>query len=163
MKNNFIIIAIVLVSTLLLGGVVWAMSGSNQAQVINSANAKAETENVFHNWGEIGIRDGDVVAEFPIKNSGTDVLQLYNLTTSCSCTNAQFVSQDGDESPLFGMHSKSKYIYEVQPGEIVTLKAIYDPMFHGPSGVGSITRQVTVQTNDSKNPQLTFNMSAEVK
>jgi hypothetical protein len=162
MKNNIVIISIILVTALMFGGIIWVMSGSADAQVSVASNAKAVTSNVFHDWGEIGINDGNVEAEFEVKNEGTDALKLYNLTTSCSCTNALFVTSDGD-SPLFGMHSKSKYVEEVQPGETIKIKAIYDPLFHGPSGVGTISRDVTVDTNDAANPQLVFKMQANVR
>lgn len=162
MKNNIVVISIIAITVLLFGGIVFAMSDSSQAQVVTTSNAKASVQNEFHDFGEVGINDGKITAEYEVFNEGSEVLQFYNLTTSCSCTNARFVSGD-NESPEFGMHSKSKYVYEVQPGDSVTIKAVFDPLFHGPSGVGSISRDITVDTNDASNPQLSFKMSGEVR
>jgi len=65
-------------------------------------------------------------------------------------------------SPKFKMHEKSSYVFEVNPGETAELIVEFDPAFHGPSGVGPITRTITMNTNDTKNSTLTFNLTGNV-
>jgi len=60
------------------------------------------------------------------------------------------------------MHEKSSSVFEVKPGETAELLVEFDPAFHGPSGVGPITRTITMNTNDVKNPVLSFNLTANV-
>jgi len=77
------------------------------------------------------------------------------------CTTAQVII-DGKSSPLFKMHQKSAWTGEVQPGKEAELKVIFDPAFHGPSGVGAMTRQIEVATNDKNNPKLEFMLKGVV-
>lgn len=60
------------------------------------------------------------------------------------------------------MHSNSKYVTEVAPGQSAKLTVIFDPLFHGPNGIGDITRTITMSTNDKANPTLGFFLSAKV-
>ncbi len=147
---------------LVMGAVVVGMKWGSSAKVAVNNQAKVSVENSSYDWGEIGINDGDAEAVFEIKNEGSEALKLYNVTTSCACTSAQ-LSLNDKVSPLFGMHSKSGYVMEVPAGEAATLKVVYDPNFHGPNGVGAISRQVSVATNDPDKAELTFWLSAMVR
>jgi hypothetical protein len=156
-------VGIIFGTLLLLVGVVF-LSGKTplSAQVETEVGAKVLIVNdAMHDWGTIGIKNGDVEHEFEIKNEGTETLKLYNISTSCMCTSAQLFQTD-DKSPVFGMHDSSNYTMEVEPGENATVKVVFDPMAHGPSGVGPITRQVTVMTNDPDNKKITFTLKALV-
>lgn len=163
MKNKKTIIVLSALTLITIGGAVWAVSKMTAQPTVNQmADAKLKVENPSHDWGEIGINDGNVSQSFTITNQGNDPLELYNLKTSCSCTTAQL--KTGDKvSPLYGMHTSSNYVHQVLPGESTQLEVIYDPLFHGPNGVGAISRQVVIQTNDSAQPQLTFSVKAMVK
>jgi len=130
--------------------------------IVATADAKVEVTEFTHDWGEIGINDGNVNREFSIKNGGSEPLSLYNVVTSCMCTTAK-LSLDDDKSPEFGMHTKSSFVLEIPPQETARLKVVFDPAFHGPSGVGPISRQVKVVTNDPGNPELDFSLTAVVK
>jgi len=157
------VIGAIVISTLLLltAGIFVSYKISGSAQVEVSQNVKASLSETRHDWGNIGINDGKVEKSFFIKNEGTETLKLFNPKTSCMCTTAQ-IFINGEESPEFGMHDSSDYVGEVAPGESAELKAIFDPAFHGPSGTGSITRQVIVETNDATKPQLTAVVTANV-
>ncbi len=147
-----------------VGVIVLAASNSPNrsatSDIVATSQAKAITDNVFYDWGDVKLDGGDVEASFMISNDGEEPLKLYSVTTSCTCTTAQW--KDVDDSPLFGMHTKSPYILEVQPGEEAALSVIYDPAFHGPGGTGQIERTVTVATNDLDNPELSFQLKANV-
>ena len=163
MKNNRFLIGVILVTVVLLfGGVTLAKQMGNQPELKTSQQAKAITDNVIHDWGEIMMDNGNQEAFFTIKNEGTDPLQLYGITTSCTCTTAQLILGD-NQSPPFGMHNKSAYIFEVPPQQEAQLKVVFDPAFHGPSGVGPINRQVKVSTNDPALPELQFMMTGTVR
>lgn len=43
------------------------------------------------------------------------MLKLFNVETSCVCTTAQMAKGE-QTSPVFGMHDKSQYVLEVDPG-----------------------------------------------
>lgn len=162
MNENKTIIAIVVSTVLLLVGIVFlATKMSNAAKVDASSDAKAVVKSNKYDWGEIGINNGVVEANFEIVNEGENTLKLYNVTTSCACTTARLITAKAT-SPVFGMHTKSGYVMDVEPGDKATLKVIFDPLFHGPNGLGPISRTITVTSNDASNPTLTFDLSAQV-
>jgi hypothetical protein len=161
-KESKTILAITVVFILIaafLGYLGVKMQNSNGVEA--DSGARAVVQNTFFDWEDIGINDGNVSASFSITNEGTSELVLYNVETSCMCTTAQLVSGNS-ESPLFGMHSNSKYKMELPAGETVQLIVEFDPAYHGPSGVGPVSRQVKVSTNDPDNPELIFLLKANV-
>jgi len=129
--------------------------------VATNAEAKVAVAATNYDWGTIGINNGKVEAVFAIKNEGTQPLRLFNISTSCMCTTAQLTLGD-KSSPLFGMHANSGYVLEVPPAQAAQLKVVFDPALHGPSGTGTINRQVKVQTNDANQPELNFMLTATV-
>lgn len=161
-KADKLIISIVLASFIILAGAVF-LAGRIEAppEVVASQNAKAQVETTQHDWGEIKLNGGDVKKTFVISNVGTNLLHLVNIQTSCMCTTAQ-VKTGEDISPRFGMHSRSSWIGKVPVGKQAELEIVFDPAYHGPSGIGPIMREVVVETNDKTNPKLTFTLSANV-
>lgn len=156
-----IIVGIIFGVLVLLGGTVFlATRVSSSANIETSNGAKVSLSETAWEWGEIGIKDGKVEKEFEIKNTGSDTLKLYNIATSCMCTTAQFMD---DDSHIFGMHTKSGYVKEVKLGESTKIKVVFDPLFHGPDGVGPISRQVTMMTNDPEQNNLSFMLTATVR
>jgi len=129
--------------------------------VEKSDQAKAEAGETNYDWGEIKINGGNAEKVFLIKNTGTGPLILSSVSTSCMCTTAQVII-NGKESPFFGMHQKSSWMGEVSAGREAELKIVFDPAFHGPSGVGVMTRQIEVATNDKNNPKLEFTLKGNV-
>ena len=161
-SGSVIFMGVIVASLILVIGVVVSFSKSSSApEIIASSNVSAVAASNSHDWGEISMKDGNVEAAFKVKNEGSEILKLYDATTSCTCTTAQLVLGE-NKSPLFGMHAKFDYVLEVPPGETAQIKTVFDPAFHGPTGVGPITRQVTVKTNDALQSQLLFNVSADV-
>lgn len=163
MKQTWVIISIIIVSFLMLFGiVVYASQGSSAANITPTANAKAIVMGeTYLDWGTISMADGDAEASFKVVNEGTEALQLFNPITSCTCTTVQLIKGD-EKSVPFSMHTKTKYAMQVLPGEEVEVKVVFDPAFHGPGGVGAITRQVTLETNDASSPSLSFSLAAVV-
>lgn len=160
MNEKKIIVACVFLTLVILGGGVYFLS-KDTVQVGASQNARAQVDAKNYDWGKIAYDNGNVSKSFTIKNTGSDVLKLTNVKTSCTCTEAQ-ISINGTKSPFFGMHSSSPWVGQVSPGKEAKLTVIFDPTFHGPSGVGPMTRLVSLETNDSKNPTLEFTLTGNV-
>lgn len=165
MKNNKFLISIIIATAVLVGGgiaLAKQMTNNSPELTINEQAEAAVIGDVAHDWGEIVMDGGNQEQIFTIRNEGSAPLQLYNINTSCMCTTAQLIMGD-QQSPAFGMHNKSQYIFEVPPQEEAQLKVIFDPAYHGPSGVGPINRQVQISTNDPANPMLQFMVTGVVR
>lgn len=161
MSSNKIIIAIITFTILIVFGGVFYLSKSGPQQLAVSEAVSYKLPQTSHDWGEIPINNGNVTKTFEIKNPGPATLELANVSTSCMCTTAQIMVND-QSSPFFGMHSNSSWIGQVPPGQSAQVLIEFDPLFHGPNGVGQVTRQVTLETNDQNNPKITFNLSGNV-
>lgn len=153
-------------SFLFLIGIVVFLTMTTQVvpNVKASESAKASISQTQFDWGNISYSGPKATKTFTIANVGTDTLQLFNIRTSCMCTNA-YVSINGEDSPQFGMdmgNNVSSYIGKVAPQGKATLTVVFDPAYHGPQGIGPITRYVEVDTNDKTNPKLTFTLTGTV-
>src|SRR3989344_8601982 len=117
MNDKKIIIGLIVLTVLILGGGIFVLSstGATPAKITASQNAKVEILEKTFDWGNIPYSGEKVTKTFTIKNSGTDILQLSGIKTSCTCTKAQ-ISVDGKTSPYFSMHSTSSWVGEIPPG-----------------------------------------------
>lgn len=163
MLSKKIVIAILITTlALFVGGVVMVSRPTKTEQnVVENVDAKLEVTETNYDWGNIDYSGGMVETLFEIKNVGSTTLSLYNVYTSCMCTTAQLATGKV-QSPLFGMHTKSDYVLQVEPGDSASLKIVFDPAYHGPSGVGPVTRQIKVSTNDPSQTELDFSLSGVV-
>lgn len=153
----------IFVATLLILGIA-VFFGSRMGatpQITADSQVSVSVDSNKYDWGTIDYDKGIVSKNFEIKNTSNTALKLYNVKTSCLCTTAQFKTAEGT-SKKFGMHESSSDVFEVKPGETAELIVEFDPAFHGPSGVGAVTRIITMSTNDSKNSTLTFNLTGNV-
>ena len=148
---------------ILIGGVyIASATSSNTSQVTTSKNAKAETlDPTSYDWGNIPYGGGTVTKTFTIKNTGKDTLKLFNAHTSCHCTSVS-ITTPTDQSPAFKMDSVASWVGQVAPGKTAKVVVIFDPAFHGPQGIGPVTRYVSVSTNDASEQQLTFTLTGTV-
>lgn len=159
--DKFTLYVILGTALLMVGAVFFGLKTGQKAQVVEDEKVSIETNQTSHDWGEIGINDGKVNKSFPITNTGEGTLQLYEVITSCMCTTAQL--KLGDKTTRkYGMHENSNDIFEIPPGETAELIVEYDPLFHGPSGVGAISRIVSLKTNSPSQSFLEFNLKALV-
>lgn len=163
MNDKKIIIIFIAITLLVLGGGIFVLSSTTAGpvQITATQNAKAEVDQKTFDWGNIPYSGGNATKTFTIKNSGSDTLKLTGVKTSCTCTKAQ-VEIDGKTSPYFSMHSTSPWVGEVSPGKEAQLTVIFDPAFHGPTGVGPVERLVSVETNDVQNSNLEFSLKGVV-
>lgn len=162
MNDKKLIIGFIVLTLLILGGGIFVLSSTSVSPKITaSQNAKAQVDQKTFDWGNIPYSGGNATKTFTIRNTGTDVLKLTGVKTSCTCTKAQ-VTINGNNSPYFSMHSTSAWVGEIGPGKEAQLTVIFDPAFHGPSGVGPVERLISVETNDSNNPSLEFSLKGVV-
>jgi len=159
MSRNFLIALAIFASTGAVG-LFAAGQGTTTGRVATGAIANSPA--TFHDWGEVQIGGGTLRAEFEIENTGTGLLLLRDITTSCMCTTARL--RLGDVvSPAFGMHTKSDFAASVSPGEKAFLEIEFDPSYHGMSGLGSVQRQVLLGTNEPSQETLNFLLTAFVR
>ncbi|MCL4354817.1 DUF1573 domain-containing protein [Patescibacteria group bacterium] len=163
MNEKKFIILIALATLLIMGGGVYFLTAtsSGSAQVAASSRAKALVDQTDFDWGKINYDGPKATKVFNIKNTGTDTLKLFNIKTSCHCTKAH-LTINGKDGPDFGMTGISSWVGEVNPGQEAKLTVVFDQQFHGPQGVGSVTRYISVETNDSSNSKITFTASGTV-
>ena len=162
MKSMILIVGALLITTLLIIGVAYGFAKVSQKQVVvPSAGAQAVVENASVDWGQIQYNGGKVKATYRITNNGTDTLKLFGATTSCACTSGT-ITVNGQVSPSFGMHAPLATIIEVSPGKDAIIEGLFDPAFHGPGGIGPISRTITIQTNDPSHPTLNLQASGVV-
>ena len=163
MSDRGIIFGAIGATVLIVVGGVWFSSRSGSVSDVSmTGDAVVQVATTTHDWGEISMDGGKVEKVFDIKNEGLGTLKLYGINTSCMCTTARLVMGQ-EESPEFGMHGKSSYVLEVPKGETAQLKVVFDPAYHGPSGVGPVDRRVIVETNDPNKQRLSFTLTALVR
>jgi len=104
----------------------------------------------LYDFGAIKINDGNVETKFKITNPTDKDVNLESVTTSCMCTVAYIEGENGEKGP-FGMpgHSIVPKVNEIiKAGESRDIKIVFDPMAHGPAGVGQTSRLIYL-TDDS--------------
>lgn len=101
--------------------------------------AKIEFEQMEHDFGKIE-KGSKVTATFKFKNSGTETLNIKDVTTSCGCTSAK--------------PSKTSYAAG-EAGEIPVT-------FNSGRFSGTITKRVTIITNDKTTPRTVLTIKATV-
>lgn len=158
-----ILIGIIAITLLVLGGGIFYLTKSTPSKpvLVETIGAKIETPETNFDFNDIVYSGGDAIHEFKIKNIGDKELQIANLKTSCTCTKTYLKTQAGN-GPAFNMHSQSDWIGKLNPGEEASIVADFDPAFHGPNGVGPISRIVSFETNDPDHPYVEFNFSGNV-
>lgn len=102
-----------------------------------------------YDFGTLSMAKGKVRKEFQLKNTTSQSVTLTKLFTSCMCTKATLTVEGKTVGP-FGMpgHAFIPLIKEtLNPGVTATVTAEFDPAAHGPSGVGTINRAVTLEND----------------
>ncbi len=117
-------------------------------------------------FGSISMKDGEVSTKFEIVNNGVEAVKIGRVYTSCACTTAYMINDSGEKIGKFGMPGhkglRTNADVEVPAGGKVIVEVIYDPAFHGPSGVGLAERSVYVETNSLNAPKLELKFRATV-
>lgn len=167
MSDKKIIIGIAIITLAILAGAMIFLNSapsSTKATLQKTVGAKLETPETNFDFKDISYSGGNAVHEFKIKNIGDKDLEIANLNTSCACSQAYFKSQK-EESPKFGMKGMSppsSWKGILAPGEEGAIITSFDPAYHGPSGVGLISRMVSLETNDPNHPYVELSFSGNV-
>ena len=116
--------------------------------------------------GEIPMTEGVNTKEISITNSSDFPVKIVSMETSCMCTNAQIVHENGKKSSLKGMVGHgggvATMLEKIEPNETVALLVNFDPNAHGPSATGPITREVIVRTNNPEQSEFTLTFTGTV-
>jgi hypothetical protein len=107
--------------------------------VAPKAGARIKFEKVVHNFGEVGPASINV-AEFNFTNTGSSLLKIGNIKSTCSCTVPKLAKK------------------EYAPGESGTIKLVYRAGKHP----ASATRRVSVPSNDKAKPKIQLTVKARV-
>lgn len=149
-KKIFIIVLLVI---LIVGGLIFGLANYSATQngKNNQTVAKIKISPLEYDAGTVSMSAGLVKHTYQVENIGQGDLKIDKIWTSCMCTTAKL--RVGDKiSSEFGMHSAPAFwSQKISPGEIGYLEVIFDPAFHGPSGVGLLSRAVYLSTNDPQN------------
>lgn len=154
-----------------LGGLLFlngrTQTGSDESLTATKVSSTGTVSVVESNYdfGTISMRDGEVEHLFDLVNDSQEAVTLGEIYTSCMCTTAQAIYEDGEKSKTGGMrgHGARTILNKtIGPGETVQIKAVFDPAAHGPAGTGPASRTVYVATNSREKPVVELNFEAMV-
>lgn len=92
------------------------------------------------------VVNGDVISrDLNLRNEGDAELVIDSIITSCTCTRASV-------SPM-----------TISSGQNGTLHIEFDSGFHGPDLTGPLIRQIFVNTNDPRQPELKVEFHVNVE
>lgn len=151
---------LILIAAMIFGiiGIAILVSSSSTSQtkatISKTDGAKISIDHNSKIVGDIGYSKGILYHSFPIKNSGAKDLEIANMFSSCMCTKT-YLKIEEKEGPKFGMKGmspSSSWKGILKPGEKAEIIAAFDPAYHGPQGVGQVSRIVSFETNDPDHP-----------
>ena len=140
-------------------GLIWFSNNSKTKTPTAAINEKFSgvlaLKESQYDFGAVSMAKGKVSKEFALENKSQGDVKIGEVFTSCMCTEAELKVGDRTAGP-FGMqgHTASSVYLVMKSGETLTVKVIFDPAAHGPSGVGPIERQVAIYTSAGKDPIL---------
>lgn len=152
--NKYIIGAGIVVVVLILASSYMTVD-TGKPSVTNVASAIIVAEPPY-DFGDIDIFGGKVRTTYTLKNEGTEDVTIVSAQTSCMCTEGEI------DELKFGMHQSNVKDVVIPAGGEKTLTATYDPLAHGPSGTGKVTRELMLKTNSSETPVVLVKFIANV-
>ena len=155
--NKYIIGAVAL--GILIIGFSLASSKEDNSSVVAVSSASSAKVTVLeqpYDFGDIEIFAGKVSTNYTLKNEGTEPVTITKAVTSCMCTEGEIAGL------TFGMHGSEVKSVVIPAGGEEVVKATYDPLAHGPEGVGPVTRMLQLETNSTETPTIDLRFSANV-
>jgi hypothetical protein len=164
MNKKFVIGIIVFILLIFGLAIVFAGKGSSKAVVEKTVGAKIKIDHLSKEMGDISYDNGLISHSFPVKNVGTKNLEIANMATSCMCTNVYIKTNEGksEQFGMKGMSNPSDWKGIIEPGKTAEVIAVFDPQYHGPQGVGPVSRTVSMETNDPDHPYVEFSFEGNV-
>ena len=118
-------------------------SSNGDSPIVSTDAPKIVIDRDLHDFGVIPQSGGTVATNFIVTNSGTQTLEVGQITTSCSCTSATISSSS------------------IEPGEEAELTVVFDPDFHE-EPVNVFKRTVFIPTNDPNNSELEIAVQMDI-
>lgn len=151
-------ITITLLVVIAIVGLVWWGSKNQKAPVSNTGEHSVLTASEsIYDFGTISMKDGNVTKDFIITNNTNRDIKISRVITSCMCTEALIVRENGTTNGPFGMDGMG-YVppanETIAAGKSIAIRAIYDPNAHGPAGVGIIDRFINLTDESGDEMQL---------
>lgn len=153
--NKYIIGAVVLAIVLIFGAN-YLNSDESATQAVTSVSSPVSVVEPPYDFGDIDIFGGKVETTYTLKNEGAEEVTITKAGTSCMCTEGEIAGL------TFGMHGSEVESVVIPAGGEEKVRAIYDPLAHGPSGTGPVTRMLMLETNSSETPQIELRFSGNV-
>ncbi len=153
-KNIVVLSGIIIVVII---GLAWFTNSKTGTPTITTNGENGGTltfQESTYDFGTVSMAKGKVSKEFLLENKSDKNVQIGEVFTSCMCTSAELRMGDKFAGP-FGMQGHGytgKANLIVEPGKTLTVKVIFDPAAHGPSGVGPIERQIVISTGANQEP-----------
>lgn len=163
-KSFFSTPILIILGLIIVAGVVKLSGAGNRADADESSGTLTVSETSW-NLGSVSMRDGINTKKVTITNGSDAPVTITRMETSCMCTKATVVRDDGVRGATKGMagHGGTPYLTEViEPGEVVTLEVDYDPNAHGPNAVGPISRTITLNTDSTDRSTIKLRFSGIV-
>ena len=166
MKNKKVMVWILVVAGILglflLGGKSQIPNAQNEEIKLENESTKIEnkleTTEAFYDFGTISMKNGNVSTTFNVSNSSNQDINLKSITTSCMCTVAYLLKQDGDKKGPYGMPGHGglapKVNEIIKTGETRNIEVVYDPNPHRPAGVGMVDRFIYLEDGEGEVLQL---------
>ena len=146
------ILFVAVIAAVVLLGAVYAFKNTGTPKEVTAEGSGGDLvlEESSYDFGTISMVNGNVEKSFVIRNGGTEPLEIKKMYTSCMCTTAFYEAEGQKALGPFGMPGHG-FVPPVgktlAPGASATVRIVFDPAAHGPSGVGRISRVVTIDTN----------------
>jgi len=139
---------------------------SQTAALAEKIQSQISVRNDYYDFGTINMKNGLVRQVYKLTNLGQQPIIISKAYTSCMCTKANIISQNGKTSGPFGMPGHGGAVARanvtIQPGEGFSVEAVFDPAAHGPSGIGLANRMIYLETNSEVSPKVELKFSANV-
>ena len=162
MRNSIISVVVIIFLGFLWVALPYTKSPNAGVQTAAALNA----EETYFDFGTISMVDGVVSHVFGVKNEGAESVIIKKVYTSCMCTTAFIEDKSGDRYGEFGMPGHGGVArgtnIKIAPGESISVKAVFDPAAHGPSGVGLSERSIYLETNSVQSPRVELKFRAVV-
>ena len=145
-------------SLALLIALAWLAGPNNERSATAGAGGGLAASETKMNFGEASMKKGKVTRSFSIKNEGAEPVIVTKVYTSCMCTVASLITANGKEGP-FGMPGHGivpSISAAIAPGETAAVEVTFDPAAHGPAGIGTVERVITVETRNGGDLTLGF-------
>lgn len=162
-SKNIMVVSLVLLAFVVL--FVWGYAGKggttasvqSAAEAVSNVKSALTSAETFYDFGTISMKNWNVSKEFTVNNPTNADITISTVLTSCMCTTAFIVGQDGKTKGPFGMEGMG-YVPPanevIKAGESRIIRVVYDPNAHGPAGVGMIDRFVTLTDSSGGTLQL---------